>query len=133
MYFYNFMYLAGVIGERGEPWAPKLVVLNQTARPRGKTSLISSGILLFSTIWIRMTLPLCCPPCSSSPPCHANTTFPRTASSVLLSVCLLLGFFPVHVLLHHCVSHRLAFLICYFQPCLLSGSFFLKSAVYDMN
>lgn len=54
----------------------------------GITSLISSGILLFSTIWIRMALPLCCPPCSSSPPCHANT-FPRTASSVLLPVCLL--------------------------------------------
>lgn len=43
---------------------------------------------------------------------------------ILLSVCLLLGFLPLHVLLHHCLSNRLAFLICHFQPCLLSGSFF---------
>lgn len=34
----------------------------------------------------------------------------------------------LRVLLHRCLSHRWAFLICYFQPYLLSGSFFWKSA-----
>ena len=57
---------------------------------------------LFGSWW----LPLSFPPSSSFLPCHANTGFPRTASSV----CVLLCFLPFPVLPHPCLSRQLTFL-----------------------
>lgn len=51
-------------------------------------------------------LPLSFPPSSSFPPCHANTGFPRTASSVCVPLC----FLPFPVLPHPCLSRQLTFL-----------------------
>lgn len=81
-----------------------------------------------------MALPLCRPPCSSSPPCHANAAFPRMALSLSLPVRPSVRQPPSRPLRCLTLLAPITLLSSYFQPCLVPSSvFFFSSSLSKLN